>query len=643
MKRQGKALGLCLLIISIFSTLSHSQSKNDKTVIGSVGNEKVTYGELKNNIMTGKSETPTLEEMESFLPIYLEYKAKIKFAEKNGILDDTQLIAELDQYSKQASFSYWLENRIKATEFDQYYNRATTEIKSEHILIAVSPDASPTDTLEAYQKLIEARNKFLNGSTIEELDPEYSTKQNGRSMGGDLPWFSIGTTVKEFEDVIYTLGIGEISMPFRTQFGYHIVHLQDKRQRTLSRQVSHIFTRAGGTESKDNIERAYEKLESGTSWAETALQYSEDNLSSSNGGSIGWINYGRYRTEFVDSVMALDPSQPYSKPIQTGYGFHIFRIDSIQSFKSKEEEKSFYMKEFLNSPNFKKSNSFVINWIKNHYKSVVQSEVLTSFEAFMSSKDTTKNKDLSFDGKENKLYEFKKYTFTNKDFFNYIVNAHPTASASTYSSSWFNDFMNFAIDSKIVEMTVSEYPDFQSTLDNYKKGLAVYQVNDTYLWSSETVDTTKLQEIYESDSEKYSFPVRYNYYLLSSLTDTTLDKGIDFIQTGNDPDSLRSYFPKIAVNRDSTGVFTDDPYDRLEDMKIGSFSDRFEYKRRKAIFYLDDILPARKMTFDEAFNRLLADYQPTREEIWLTKLKNDFKVKPDIKKLRSAFKNDESL
>jgi len=639
------ALSLCLLTISIFSTFSYSQSKNDRTVVGTVDKEKITYGELKKNLRSGTNEVQTVEDFENFLPIYLEYKAKIKFAEEEGLFNDPDLLKELEVYSKQASYSYWLDNRIKESEFNKYYDRASTEIKSEHLLIAVSQNASPDDTLAAYTKLIEARNKFLNGTSIQELDPEYSSSQNGRSMGGDLPWFSIGTTVKEFEDVIYSLDIGEISMPFRTQFGYHIVHLQNKRPRTLSREISHIFTRSGGAEAKSNIELAYSKLEEGNSWAETAVRYSEDNLSSSNGGRIGWINYGRYRTEFVDAIMDLDPSMQYSTPIQTVYGYHIFRVDSVISFKSEEEKRNYYMKEFLDSDNFKKSNTFVIEWLKDKKGSLIHTDLLQQVVEFISSNDTTSIKELSFPKSLVKatLYEFGNYSFNVQHYIDYLLTTHPDAASNLYKSSWIDDFVTYSIDGKITEITVNEFPEFQSILDNYKMGLAVYQVNDEYLWSASTVDSTKLEDLYTSNPDKYSYPTRYYYHLLSAAKDTTLDKGIDFIQSGSHPDSIRSYFPKVAVISDSTGVFTDEPYNKLEAMEVSTFSDRFEYKNRTAVFYLNDILPARKMTFEEAFYRLLADYQPAREKQWLTELKKDYKVKKDLKKLREAFKKDNSL
>ena len=79
------------------------------------------------------------------------------------------------------------------------------ELKSKHILIAVQQSASPEDTLEAYNKIMAARDEFLQGKSLEELDMEYSSKRNGRSMGGDLPWFSVGSTVAEFENALYSL------------------------------------------------------------------------------------------------------------------------------------------------------------------------------------------------------------------------------------------------------------------------------------------------------------------------------------------------------------------------------------------------------------------------------------------------------
>lgn len=639
-----KTLGLSVLMICFLSAHGFTQSKNDKTVVGKVGKEKVTYGELKKNMQSSSSEEISYDDLEEFLPTYLDYRAKIQFAEKEGIFNDEDLKKELELYGKQAAYSFWLDNVIKGTEFEKYYTRASTEIKSEHLLIAVSPSASPEDTLEAYNKLLEARDKFLAGATILELDPEYSTKQQGRSMGGDLPWFSIGTTVKEFEDVIYSLEVGEISMPFRTQFGYHIVHLQDKRERSASREVSHIFVRAGQGNEKQKIDKAYQMLEDGQDWIDVTIRESEDQLSAPTGGKIGWINYGRYDTKFVDAIMAVDPTSEYSAPVRTVYGYHIFKIDSVQTFKNEEEKKASYMKEFLDSPNFKKSNQYIADWFKNEFNNSVNSSVLSNYEGYIKSNDTTRIGEISTPSFKNDLiYTFRSYKTSVEDYHNYLQQTHGNATALTYSKSWFEDFKTYVVDSKMIEMTTEKFPKFESTLNNYKQGLAVYQINDTYLWSPATVDTSQLERIYANNMGDYTYPDRYYYHMLSALTDTSLQKGIDFVKQGNSPDSVRTYYPKVAINKDSTGVFTDDPYDKLEGMEIGTFSEPFKYKRRSAIFYLNDILPARQMTFDESFNRLLAAYQPLREQKWLNNLRKDYKVKADFKNLKKAFNRDNSL
>ena len=194
------------------------------------------------------------------------------------------MIKEYKLYSKQAAYSQWLEKDIRPTLFASFAAHYSKELKSYHILVMVPKDAPPADTLAAYTNLIEARNKYLAGTPIEKLDQEYSSTRNGRSVGGELPWLSVGTTVKEFEDALYSLKTGEISMPFRTQFGYHIVLLKDERPRTPARRLSHIFTR--GQNAKQEIDSAYSALSGGRNWTEVLNKYSIDKPSVPQGGNI---------------------------------------------------------------------------------------------------------------------------------------------------------------------------------------------------------------------------------------------------------------------------------------------------------------------------------------------------------------------
>ena len=106
------------------------------------------------------------------------------------------ILDEFALYAKQAAYAYWLDREIKPTIFEQFKSRYSEELKSSHVLISLSQNAQPSDTLAAYNKIMEARELFLSGKkTIAELNEEYSSSRNGQLMGGDLPWFSVGVTV----------------------------------------------------------------------------------------------------------------------------------------------------------------------------------------------------------------------------------------------------------------------------------------------------------------------------------------------------------------------------------------------------------------------------------------------------------------
>ena len=212
MEKLGYMRTLCVVSALVFiSCAGSSTNTNQKlsstppsNIVGEVGNQQVTYKELIDNFSSGSSSSDySVEDISEFLPIYLDYKAKIMSAKDEGYFEDERILSEYEVYSKQAAYAYWIENKIRPTLFNDYKNRYSKELKSSHILISLDKNAFPDDTLRVYNKIMEARNKFLNGSTINELDPVYSSQNQGRSMGGDLPWFSVGTTVKPFEDIFY--------------------------------------------------------------------------------------------------------------------------------------------------------------------------------------------------------------------------------------------------------------------------------------------------------------------------------------------------------------------------------------------------------------------------------------------------------
>jgi peptidyl-prolyl cis-trans isomerase C len=105
------------------------------------------------------------------------------------------------------------ENQVGAQKSDQ-------EVRARHILV------------ESKDKAREVYEKLAHGGDFARLAKEYSKDPGSKDQGGDLGFFGRGQMVPQFEEAVFRLKRGEVSEPFESQFGWHIVRLDDRRQRS---------------------------------------------------------------------------------------------------------------------------------------------------------------------------------------------------------------------------------------------------------------------------------------------------------------------------------------------------------------------------------------------------------------------------
>jgi parvulin-like peptidyl-prolyl isomerase len=136
----------------------------------------------------------------------------------------------------------WIERRIapdiKVTpeEVEKFYkesppNRfdAPEMVRASHILVAVRRDAPPEDVLAAETKINDLAARVKKGESFEALAKQYSDDPKAKETSGDLDYFSRERIMPEFADAAFKLKVGEVSAPVRTQFGYHLIKLTDRK------------------------------------------------------------------------------------------------------------------------------------------------------------------------------------------------------------------------------------------------------------------------------------------------------------------------------------------------------------------------------------------------------------------------------
>jgi peptidyl-prolyl cis-trans isomerase SurA len=109
-----------------------------------------------------------------------------------------------------------------------------TQTHARHILIRTSADISDED---ARQTLIELKQRIKDGEEFADLANEYSDDPGSKIQGGDLGWASPGTFVPEFERAMDSLTAGQISEPFKSQFGWHILQVLERREHDLGKTM----------------------------------------------------------------------------------------------------------------------------------------------------------------------------------------------------------------------------------------------------------------------------------------------------------------------------------------------------------------------------------------------------------------------
>ena len=252
---------------------------------------------------------------------------------------------ELRDYRASLAATYLIEKEITEPGIRLLYDRKTEEIRGRHILVAVKPEASPADTLKAYEKAMGLIAKLKAGADFDSLAMAESEDPTVKSNGGDLYFFTGGQMVMPFENGAYAMKVNETStIPVRTSFGYHVLKITARQPVRGSIKVRHIMalvkrapTDTGDTAAALGRVRAWQdSLAKGVDFGALATSVSEDQGSASRGGDLGWFERKRYVQPFDEAAFLLKPGQ-VSPVVKTPYGYHLIKCDSAKPLPSYAE------------------------------------------------------------------------------------------------------------------------------------------------------------------------------------------------------------------------------------------------------------------------------------------------------------------
>jgi len=600
----------------------HSNS-NHEVVVATINGEPVFLSELSRQFNRNPiydSGGNIREELQDFLPAYVFYRLKLLEGIEAGFHSDEELLTEFRTFAREAAYGYWLDNTIKENIINTFKNRVAEERKAFHILTELPSNVSAIETETAFRQMLEARDELLSGTDPEEVNLKFSSSRNGVPMGGSLPWITAGRTVQEFENALFDLDEGEISMPVRSQFGYHIISLEEIRERSPERMVSHIFFQPAEDDSvKKRVDQAYRALANGENWNSVAELYSMDSASATRGGNIGWVGYGMQFPElFVDVVMETGLVKPYSEPIGMDYGYHIIKIDSVRTFENEGQLDEYVLHQLERLQRLSPGHDEVYSHLRElgnlkiheNIKSKILSEPETGISFLVDYHDDVI---ITFFGEDIPVNRFIEFLETSNQ-------------TEKINETIFEEFITELARESLIQATNQYFPDYQASMSEFLDGLIVFKVNEEFIWNPEKMDRVKLEQFYHENINRYQLDHNYTYYRFSSVSDSTITEVYEALNTGEIPENIENRFPDIQVLNNSTRNPNSTAYSILANLNPGDISEIESSGSLKYFYYLVDVEEPRSMTFDEAFYRVANDYQPIREEAYLKKLMDKYQV-----------------
>ncbi|MCD4747565.1 MAG: peptidylprolyl isomerase [Bacteroidales bacterium] len=625
----------------------NAQNDNDQILI-TIADEEITVGEFmnvfqKNNV---KGEVIDKKSLEEYLDLYINFKLKVKEAEDIGLDTVSAFIEELSGYRKQLAEPYFINDEMNEQLLLESYERKKYDIRASHILIKIDAYALPEDTLVAYNKIIEIREKILGGESFEKLAKEASEDPSARDMEatekrpfirgncGDLGYFTVFDMVYPFEDCAYKTEIGEISMPIRTDFGYHIIKVTDKKPAIGKAQIAHLYimmpkdaNAEDSLKTKAKIDSIYQKIQDGENFEELVIENSDDKGSANRGGVLPKFNVNRMVPEIIVAISSIDTGD-ISKPVLTSYGWHIVKLLEVSGIKPYNEAKNDLKKKLAKDKRSQKSKKAIISDIKNEYGFKENKKALQDFYKVIDSTiyegkwELEKAKDLndflfSLDNKEYSQQDFAQYIVSNQ----YITKDEEIR---VFTIKMYNNFVGKSCidyeDTKLEE----KHPDFKALMKEYRDGILLFELTDQKVWSKAVKDTLGLKNYYNDNKNNYMWGERLKASIFTFNEPEYTDIARKLIKEGKSDEEIL-----FEINQDSLNILTikHDKFSKNDNDIIDAIkwekgiSDNIDSNESVVFVVVHKKLKPEPKTLYEAKGIITADYQAYLEKDWIKSLK----------------------
>ncbi|MBQ6726250.1 MAG: peptidylprolyl isomerase [Bacteroidales bacterium] len=520
-----------------FATLGTAKAQSNDPVVMEFAGQKVTKSEFvksfkqANNINPEAAPTACTYEkrkaLEEYVDLYANFRLRLYDAYLKKYDTATALRNEYRTYRNEMALPYLIDSVELENLLHRTYENNKYAVRASHIMVRLEPNATPQDTLKAYNKAMDIYNKVMAGEDFAKLAETLSDDETARPFvaengkryegnHGDIGCFTIFQMVPEFENACYNMKVGDISKPVRTMYGYHIIKLTDKIKAYGKTSLQHIWITEDSTKPENaekKIQDAYKKLQEGESFGSVVRNYASFvSREQKEPGLLQDLPVNQVTPEYLHELQFIKEGE-YTKPFKSPYGWHIVKKVKTEQIPPYEDMQAMYRSKLTaNQYNNIPQTKFIEKCKKNYkFTDYTQKKPSLLDPVVSLINDTVFRGKWKYNGNANNsdalcVINGRKYTANDLALFIEKTQRYENRpyDYGVYVSKRYKSF----IDRKILEHADSllelNNEEFRNQMNEFRDGLVIFAYNDQNIWSRATTDTTGLKAFYATSSKQYS-------------------------------------------------------------------------------------------------------------------------------------------
>jgi peptidyl-prolyl cis-trans isomerase SurA len=648
-----------VVLLTIF-ICSFTQDTDNRTLF-TVGGDKVTVSDFeyvynKNNVNNQADFSE--KSLRDYLALYENFRLKVREAEAMKLDTIPSLKNELEGYRKQLAKSYLSDREITDKLILEAYERSKTEVNASHILVKCDENANPADTLIAYKKILALRKRIEKGEPFEKVAKESSEDPSAKNNGGNIGWFSVFGTIYPFENAAYTLKKGELSEPVRTEFGYHLVKLNDTRATRGQLHVAHVLIRFPDKATPEQKAETHHKADSvyalitskKISFDEAVKNFSEDKSSRTKNGELQWFGSGtsvRMMPVFEDAAFALKKDGDISAPVETQFGWHIIKRLEKKDLQAFNDVKGDIKKKVERDSRSEVAKTVLVDRIKKENDFVQFPEVkLNLFKKIDSTilkgnwhADTTLHNSTV-------LFKIAGKSYTQAEFIDFIGKNSKKRNDKT-KDGLLNEYYENFVNTKCLDYEESQLevkkPEFRNLMKEYKDGILLFELMDRMVWTKAVKDTAGLEEFRAKNANKYMWGNRADVAIFNINDKKAADEAFKMAEKKKTPVEIQAKFNRAGDKAHVSvieGKYEKGQYDVVDkiEWKQGVTPVNKLNDSSYQFIVVKQIAGPEPKSLKEAKGYIVSDYQEYLEKTWLEALRKKYPIVLDESVFRSLIK-----